>query len=82
MFKRLDRSRLLSGLLDRSSDFLARRAGVPVVVGILLVIVGLVLQIIGLIAPSTALMLLGTIVNGVGTLTALIGLLLKTPLGN
>lgn len=82
MFKRLDRSRLLSGLLDRTSDFLARRAGIPVVFGIVLVTVGLVFQVVGLVAPSTALMLLGTVINGVGTLTALIGLLLKTPLGS
>lgn len=82
MFRRLDRSRFLSGILDRTSDFLAHRAGVPVIVGIGLVLVGLVLQVIGLLGASTVFVVIGTILNGVGTLTALIGLLLKTPLGN
>jgi hypothetical protein len=60
---------------------MARRRGLPVVVGVALVLVSFVVQLVEMVAPSSLLHLLGVITLNVGILTALIGLLLADPLG-
>lgn len=81
MFKRLDRSRVLSSVLDRISSFLSRQSGVPVIIGIALVFLGMIAQVVGLLGGVMALAVVGILLNGIGTLTALIGLLLGAPFG-
>jgi hypothetical protein len=81
MFKRIDRSASLARLIEWLSEFLARRRGLPVVVGIMLVIVSFIIQVINVSAVSPVLQLVGIIVQHVGILVALIGLLLSQPLG-
>lgn len=81
MFRRVDRSPFLARLIERLSTFLARRRGLPVVVGILLVIVSFVLQLFDVYAASQTLRLLAVVFQNVGILLALVGLLLAEPLG-
>lgn len=81
MFKRIDRSALLARWIERLSTFLAKRRGLPVIIGIVLVIVGFALQLLNSYIASQSLHVIGLIVHNVGILTALIGLLLAEPLG-
>ncbi|MBI5669859.1 MAG: hypothetical protein HZC41_17825 [Chloroflexi bacterium] len=81
MFRRIDRSPFLARWIERLSTFLARRRGLPVVIGILLVVVSFVLQVVDVYAVSQALRLLAVVFQNVGILLALIGLLLAEPLG-
>lgn len=81
MFKRIDQSPALARLIERLSTFLARRRGLPVVIGILLVIVSFVLQVIDVYAVSPPLRLIAVILQNAGILMGLIGLLLAEPLG-
>ena len=76
MFRQIDRSQRISGLIERLSAWLARRRGLPVVLGILLIIVSLILQIINGASPSAA-----TLTLYLGLLLALIGIALVEPLG-
>lgn len=81
MFKRLDRSPALARAIERLSSFLARRRGLPVVVGIVLVAISFVLQIINVYTDSQTVQLIGVICLNAGILAGLIGLLLAEPLG-
>lgn len=81
MFKRIDRSPMLARWIERLSTFLARRRGLPVVAGIVLVIVSFVLQLLDIYAASQLLRLCAVVLQNVGILMALIGLLLAEPLG-
>lgn len=81
MFKWVDRSRLLSGILDWFSNLLAKQRGLPIVIGIILVLISFVLQSVNVFADSNILHLIGLFVHHVGVLIALIGILLATPLG-
>ena len=81
MFKRIDRSMFLGRLLDRTSDVMSRQRGLPVIIGIVLVFVGLVAGLLNVVFRSPALEFIGILGYGVGTLTALIGLLMATPIG-
>lgn len=79
--KRLDRSRRLGRLIDLASSGLARRRGLPVIIGIVLVSVALIIDLLGFASNSRALQIAATITHSVGVLFALIGLTLATPLG-
>jgi uncharacterized membrane protein HdeD (DUF308 family) len=81
MFRRIDESRWLAERIANLSEFVAKRRGLPVVVGISLVILGFVVQIINVYASSQLVELIGVILLNVGILSALIGLLLADPLG-
>lgn len=81
MFKRIDRSPLLARWIEHLSTFLARRRGLPVVAGILLVVISFVLQLLDVYAASQAVRLLAVIFQNIGILLALVGLLLAEPLG-
>jgi uncharacterized membrane protein len=81
MFRRIDESKLLLGLLERLSNLLAKQRGLPVVIGILLILMGFVLQIINVAANNNVVELVGVISHNAGVLIALIGLTLSIPLG-
>lgn len=81
MFKRIDRSPGLAKFIVSLSEFMAKRRGLPVVIGIAIVIISFVLQLVDVFVDSQLLSLLGVITLFVGVLTALIGLLLADPLG-
>jgi hypothetical protein len=81
MFKRIDESNWLANRIASLSEFMAKRRGLPVVVGIGLIIISFVLQLIDVYASSQVLRLIGVITLNLGILIALIGLLLADPLG-
>ena len=81
MFKRIDSSKFLIGLIARLSDIFAERSGLPIVIGIVLVAGGLIFQIINFISANDVVELVGVVLNGVGVLIALVGVLLVAPLG-
>ena len=81
MFKRIDESSWLASRIASFSEFMAKRRGLPVVIGITLVVISFVLQLIDVYSTSRILHLIGVITLNVGILVALIGLLLSDPLG-
>ncbi|NWG17429.1 MAG: hypothetical protein HXY41_12415 [Chloroflexi bacterium] len=81
MFRRIDRSTTLARWLERLTGFLARRRGLPVVIGIVFVIIGFVLQLVEMYAPSVAVHLFAVVFHNLGVILALIGVLLAEPLG-
>ena len=81
MFKRIDESSWLASRIASFSEFMAKRRGLPVVIGITLVVISFVLQLIDVYSTSRILHLIGVITLNVGILIALIGLLLSDPLG-
>ncbi len=81
MFKRIDQSSSLARLIEWISEFLARRRGLPVVIGIVLVVVSFVIQTINVSTGSQVLQLVGVVIEHLGVLIALIGMLLSQPLG-
>jgi hypothetical protein len=81
MFKRIDKSTGLAKFIAAVSEFMAKRRGLPVVIGIGIVLVSFIIQLVDVYAQSQLLHLIGVITLNVGILTALIGLLLAEPLG-
>ena len=81
MFRRIDQSRFLARLLERTSNLLARQRGLPIVLGIFLIIVGFIFQTIDVFSESQAFALMGVVTHNLGVLIALIGLVLANPLG-
>jgi hypothetical protein len=81
MFKRIDESHVLASLIARISDFIAKRRGLPVVVGIILVFISLILQLVDFSTGTSVVRLIAIITQSLGILIALIGLLLSDPLG-
>ena len=81
MFKRINESTTLARIIEFLSEFLAKRRGLPVVIGIGLVIISFILQTVDVYNPSQLLRLSGVITQHLGILIALIGLLLAEPLG-
>jgi hypothetical protein len=81
MFRRVDQSPRLARFLEWLSEFMAKRRGLPVVIGIAVVVISFILQLIESFAPSQSLHILAVITLYVGVLAALIGLLLGAPLG-
>lgn len=81
MFKFIDRSPLLSNLIDTLSNLLARQRGLPIIIGIVLLFLGFVFQLINFFAPGAFVEFMSIVFNGVGILSALIGVVLATPLG-
>ncbi len=81
MFKRIDQSSRFARMLESLSSGLAKRRGLPIIIGISLVIVAFIAQILNLIAPSNVLEWIWAITLHVGLITALIGLVVAEPLG-
>lgn len=81
MFRGIDRSPRIARLIERLSAGLARRRGLPIILGVLLILISFVVQLVDFYVPSRALSLLWTITHHLGLLIALIGILLVEPLG-
>lgn len=81
MFKRLDQSSAVAKIIASVSEFMAKRRGLPVVIGIVIVALSFVIQLIDAFAPSRFLNVLGVVMQNLGILTALVGLLLAEALG-
>lgn len=81
MFKRLDESPAVGRFFELLTTTLAKKRGLPVVIGIALIVVSFVLQLIEVFVPSPALEALGVSALHIGILVALIGLLLAEALG-
>lgn len=81
MFKKIDQSQFLIKLLQRLSNFLARKRGLPIIVGIFLLVLAFILELINMSVQLQWLELTRVILHYVGLLSALIGLLLAEPLG-
>lgn len=82
MFKGIDRSSTLARFLEGLSAWLAKRRGLPIVLGVLLIIVSFVISLIGVNSPSPLLDVVWSVTHHLGIIIALIGLLLVQPLGN
>lgn len=81
MFKGIDRSPALSRLIENLSAGLAKKRGLPIVIGVALIALSFIIQIINFIVPIALLDLLWSITHHIGLLTALIGIMLVEPLG-
>lgn len=81
MFKRIDQSSRFGRMLESLSSGLAKRRGLPIIIGIGLVIMAFVAQILNLIAPSNFWEWVWAITLHVGLITALIGIVVAEPLG-
>lgn len=81
MLKRIDSSRFLVKFLERLSTLLARRRGLPVVIGIVLIVLGFVVELVAVGFGLESLAIIHVILRNAGVLVALIGLLLSEPLG-
>jgi hypothetical protein len=81
MFKRIDRSPRLAKFIEFLSTFMAKRRGLPVVIGVVLVVISLFIQAMNVYAQVQLLELVGVITLHTGILAALLGLLLAEPLG-
>lgn len=82
MMQKIDQSPALIRLLNRTSTVFARRRGLPVVIGIVLIAVSLILGLLNVGAGSQMLEVLYLITHHIGILMSFIGLLLAQPLGN
>lgn len=82
MMQKLDQSPGLIRLLNRTSNVFARRRGLPVMIGIVLIAISLILAVVNLNGDSQLLSLLQIVAHHVGVILALVGLLLVQPLGN
>ena len=81
MLKRIDSSQFLVRILERMSTLLARRRGLPVVIGIVLIAIGFLFEVATVALGMESLAIIHVIFRNVGVLVALIGLLLSEPLG-
>lgn len=82
MMQKLDQSPGLIRLLNRTSNIFARRRGLTVMIGLMLIAISLILAVVNLNANSQLLSLLQIVAHHVGVMLALVGLLLVQPLGN
>ena len=81
MLKRIDSSKFVVRFLERLSTLLARRRGLPTVIGIVLIILGFVVELISIAFGIESLAVVHVILRDLGVLVALIGLVLSEPLG-
>ena len=81
MFRRIDRSKILLKLTDQFTTVMAKRRGLPIVIGIFFVIIGFGLQIVDVYTEDNTIALLGVVMHSGGTLIALVGVVLANPLG-
>ncbi|HVU10785.1 MAG TPA: hypothetical protein VHD90_05880 [Phototrophicaceae bacterium] len=81
MFRRIDQAPSLARFLENLSATLAKRRGLPIVIGVILVAISFVISLINVYSHSQTLDLLWTITHHLGLLFALIGLLMVEPLG-
>ena len=82
MFRRIDHSSAIARFLEGLSAWLAKRRGLPTVVGVLLIIFSFVISLISVSNPSPMLDVIWSVTHHLGIIIALIGLMLVQPLGN
>lgn len=82
MFRRIDRSSSIARFLESLSAWLAKRRGLPILIGVLLIVISFVISLIAVYVPSPLLSVLWSLTHHLGIIIALIGLLLVQPLGN
>lgn len=81
MFRRIDQSTFLIRRLEWVSTFLARRRGLPVIIGIVLIAVGAIIEVINISIGSPIVQTVHILLHNIGLIAALVGLLLAEPLG-
>lgn len=81
MLKRFDESPTIARLFEGLTAALAKRRGLPVVIGVVFVVISLILQSVFVFTRSPVVELLGVIALHVGILSALLGLVLAEALG-
>ncbi|MBE2182329.1 MAG: hypothetical protein IAE89_02780 [Anaerolineae bacterium] len=81
MYKRIDQSSRVARMLESLSSGLAKRRGLPIIIGIGMIIIAFAAQILNLIAPSNLWEWVWAITLHVGLITALIGIVMAEPLG-
>lgn len=82
MFKRINQSTRLATWIEALSGTMAKRRGLPTLIGVGLIIISFVIRLIDIYAGSQLLELLWVITHHLGIIIAFIGLLLVQPLGN
>jgi len=81
MFKRIDESRFLIKMLERTSSFLAKQRGFPIVLGVICIAAGGILQLTNVFLGSILVEVSHIIFQHFGIITALVGILLLGPIG-
>ena len=81
MLKKIDSSQFLVRLLERLSTVLARRRGLPPVIGIVMIVIAFILELANVQAGKQIVEFLQIVLRNGCILVALIGLLLAEPLG-
>lgn len=81
MLKRIDRSSKIANLLEGLSATLAKRRGLPIVIGLLLIVLSLIVSLIGFAVQSPVLEIIWSLTHHLGIIIALVGILLVEPLG-
>jgi hypothetical protein len=81
LLARFDKSERIAKLLDGTSDWLAPRRGVPIMIAIALIVISFLIQIALLVIDHPIAELCGFTVLHLGILIALIGILLAEPIG-
>lgn len=81
LLRKIDQSLFLNKLLSKTSNLMARKRGLPVVIGLVLLVVAFALDIINLSQDSHVIEIITVITHNLGVLIAIIGLMLATPLG-
>jgi hypothetical protein len=81
MFKRVDQSPRIARLLENLSAGLAKRRGLPIVIGIGLIILAFIAALFNLIAPAPFWQCVWVFALHIGLIAALIGVVMSEPLG-
>jgi hypothetical protein len=81
MLKGIDESQWLANRIQGLSTTLAKKRGLPIVIGVFLVIVSFIISLVDYFVAAPVLELIWSITHHSGILLALIGLLLVEPLG-
>lgn len=81
MFKNIDESPILIKLIQRLSTLLAKKRGLPIVIGLILFTSGGVLEFLNLALESSIVAFFEVLFHNLGVIIALIGILLAEPLG-
>lgn len=82
MLKRFDESPVVARFFETMTAAIAKRRGLPVIIGIVLITGSLVLQSVSVFVKSPLAELLGVIALHVGILSALVGFALAEALGS
>jgi hypothetical protein len=79
--KKTDGSNYFVRMLENLSNFLAKRRGLPIIAGIVLVVISGILDFVALAVNQPVLDAVEIVVRTLGITIALIGILLLEPLG-